>query len=98
MKLTKEELETLFNYNQADENCVCETADPVMIRKLNKLCEKSNLIFLKNSTENFNTYIFPKKWIRVKMPKEIGEEKRSEMARIARERFGIKKGSDESNG
>ena len=41
-------------------------------------------------------YTFPKKWIKVRAPKELSEEQRENMAKRARERFGFAKEGDNS--
>lgn len=39
-RLTNEERETLIRWNAADKRVIIDSADPVVIRKLDKLCEK----------------------------------------------------------
>ena len=39
-RLTNEERETLIRWSAADKRVIIDSADPVVIRKLDKLCEK----------------------------------------------------------
>lgn len=87
MKLTKTELETQINFNEEDGTASIETPNRALIHNLDKLCQKSKEITCVRRFENFKTYICPKKWIKVRAPKKISDEKRSELAEKAKERF-----------
>lgn len=86
--LTKYEQETIINYNQEEKLASCYTMDPALIRKLDKMCDLSSEITVSKSTDNCKTYTFPKKWLRVKMPRQLSEETREKLAKRARTNFG----------
>lgn len=96
LDLTKYEMETIYNYNQEDPLASCYTMDRALIRRLNVLAEKHKEITLLRSGEGMREYTFPKKWIKVRAPKELSEEQRENMAKRARERFGFAKEGDNS--
>lgn len=85
--MTKYEQETTINYNQEEAIAVCCTMDKKLIRKLDRLCEKSQTCIRVSAQNGICTYTFPKKWIRVQIPKQYSEEQRREMALRAKERF-----------
>jgi hypothetical protein len=87
-KLTKLEQETIILYNQEEDTCSCYTYDPKLMKQLDKLCAKSSDATLKNDTYGSRTYIFPKAWIKVQIPKVVTEEKRQKLAHLARQNFG----------
>lgn len=87
--ITKYEQETIINYNQDELTANIYTCDKVLIRKLDKMIEVSKVIILKTQDEDSKTYICPKKWIKVRMPRVLSDEEREKMASRARERFGI---------
>lgn len=66
------------------------TCDSSLIRKLDQLCQISKEITETKRDEHSRTYTFPKKWVKVRMPRVLSDEKRAEMAAMARERFGHK--------
>lgn len=88
MKLTNLERETTINYNQEELTAVVCTHDPALIRKLDKLSLSSSEILVIKEDENSKTYIFPKKWVKVKLPRQLSDEKRAEYAERARKNFG----------
>ena len=91
MELTRLEQETVYTYNQEDPLAYCYTMDRALIRRLDALAQKHKEITLIRSGEGMREYSFPKKWIKVRVPKEITEEARQRMADMARERFGYGK-------
>ena len=86
--LTKSELETTINYNQDDKTATCYTCDMALIRRLDKLCDVSSEIAVSKTDDYSKTYIFPKKWVKIKKPRELSDEKRAELAERARKNFG----------
>jgi hypothetical protein len=92
--LTRYEQETIINYNQEEKTCSCYTMDAALIRKLDKLCQVSKEITLATQTEDSKTYNFPKKWLKVRMPKQLTDEQREKMAQNARARFGFAKNAE----
>ena len=86
--LTKSELETTINYNQDDKTATCYTCDRALIRRLDKLCDVSSEIAVSKTDDYSKTNIFPKKWVKIKKPRELSDEKRAELAERARKNFG----------
>lgn len=84
------------DYNQEEPLASCYTMDRALIRRLDVLAEKHKEITLLRSGEGMREYTFPKKWIKVRAPKELSDEQRENMARRARERFGFANGGDNS--
>ena len=69
--LTREEKETTINWCAADDTVIVDTADPVVIRKLDKLAEAypdTYLVVRIDPNYNAKTYGFPAKYIRFGKP------------------------------
>lgn len=96
MELTKYEMETIYNYNQEEPLASCYTMDKALIRRLDALAQKHKEITIVREGEGVREYTFPKKWIKVRAPKELSDEQRENMAKRARERFGFAKEGAES--
>lgn len=88
MALSAYEQETIINYNQADQTANIYTHDPRLIRQLDELALKRKEITLIRNGEKMREYNVPKRWVKVRAPKELSEETRAKMAARARERFG----------
>jgi hypothetical protein len=70
-KLTQEEKETTINWCAADDSVTVDTADPVVLRKLDKLAEAyPDTYRVMRIDPNFaaKTYSFPAKYIRFGKP------------------------------
>ena len=91
MDRTKYEMETIYNYNQEEPLASCYTMDKALIRRLDVLAEKHKEITVVRADEGVREYAFPKKWLKVRAPKELSDEQRENMAKRARERFGFVK-------
>ena len=81
--MTKAEQETIFSYNQAEENCHCYTCDQSLIRKLDELCQKDSRITEEKSGDGYKEYNFPKKWVKIRPPRVLTEEQKQ----VIRDRF-----------
>lgn len=67
--LSRIEQETIVNSNNAEKMAEVYTADPVMIRKLDKMVEKyPNTYKVVKQDDESKTYQFPKKLIRFGAP------------------------------
>ena len=67
--LSRIEQETIINSNNAEKMAEVYTADPVMIRKLDKMVEKyPNTYKVVKQDDESKTYQFPKKLIRFGAP------------------------------
>lgn len=94
MELTRLEQETIYTYNQEEPNASCYTMDRALIRRLDALAQKHKEITVVREGEGVREYTFPKKWLKVRAPKELSDEQRENMAKRARERFGFAKKGD----
>ena len=83
--MTKYEQETIFCYNQAEENCHVYTCDQSLIRKLDKLCQKDSRITAEKSGDGYKEYNFPKKWIQIRPSRILTEEQKQ----VIRDRFAV---------
>lgn len=87
-RLTKEEQETVFLYNQASKDCTVSTSDPALIRRLDALSEKDPCVVRGPRTETCAEYQIPKRYLKVSAPRQYSDEQRQKMAdrlRAARE-------------
>ena len=89
MQLTKYERETIINYNQQEHTVTCYTCDHALIRKLDKLSKVSSEIHEEKQDEFRKTYSFPKRWLKIKMPRQLTEEERQKRADRASIQFGF---------
>ena len=96
MDLTKYEMETIYNYNQEESLAHCYTRDKSLIRRLDTLAEKHKEITVVRACEGVREYTFPKKWIKVKTPRQLSEEKRQELKNRALKNFHSEDGGDNS--
>lgn len=85
MELTRLEQKTVINTNVAEKAAEIYSADPVMIRRMDKLCEKRPDIFtcVREFKDGAKEYRRPKKCVRVSVPKVVSDKQRE----AARERF-----------
>ena len=72
-------METIINYNQDEKTASCYTHDKALIKKLNDFCAKSPDIYREKTEGDSSTYILPKKWIKIKFPRQLSDEKRAEL-------------------
>lgn len=79
MSLSNYERETIFLYNQAEENCVLTTHNPALIRKMDKFIENGEAITVLASDDGYREYSFTKKAIKVRFPRKLSDEKRAEL-------------------
>ena len=93
--LTKYEQETIINYNQEEGTAHCFTRDKALIHKLDDLCLKSTSIIVVREGDGYKEYTFPKKWVKVKMPRQLSDENRQKAAERARRNFGRRKVTDD---
>lgn len=85
MKLTAQERETVIIFSDADDTAILDTASPVMMRRMDKLCSRSDDINRVSGGELWARYVFPKKLISVRIPRQLSESQRSELASRASE-------------
>lgn len=88
MKLSKLEQETIFAYNQEEKTATVYTCDKALIRRLDKLCLLNTEITATKTDDVSKTYLFPKKWIKVKTPRKLSEENRAKLKENALKNLG----------
>lgn len=79
-KLTLSEMETTMNFDRNSDTARIYTADPVMMRKMDKLALESACVQVVSHDEYSRTYICPKSWMKVHKPRQLSEERRAELA------------------
>jgi hypothetical protein len=80
MKLTAYERETVIVFNDEEGTAILDTASPVMQRRMDKLCSKSNDINCTSRGERYARYVFPKKCVSIRIPRQLTESQRAELA------------------
>ena len=87
--MTRQEQETIISFNAAEDTAELYTADPVYIRKMDKLTEKNPEQFKLRCVEKCQgeiiakRYIFPKRFISIRskdIKRELTEKRRKELA------------------
>lgn len=74
MKLSRYEQEAVINLNADEDEATVYTANPVWIRKMDKLHrEFPEITRLKSWTEVSKTYVLPKNLIRIGKPTTLSE-------------------------
>jgi len=66
--LTKQERETVIVFNEAEPMAELYTCSQVMIRKMDKLVAEDDRFSVEKQDEVSKTYIFPKKYVKVRRP------------------------------
>ena len=88
VNLSPIEKETIIIYNEGESTAQCATYDRKLIRSLDELCLKNADISRQNSDAGSATYLFPKQWLKVRMPRQLSEGQRKSLADRARDNFG----------
>ena len=87
MKLTREELETVISFNELPD-CMAdiETPNGRMIRMLEKARAEypDEVVYLGRSAEGFERYQVPKKWVKIRAPQKISEERKERMRELGK--------------
>jgi hypothetical protein len=91
MSLTKCEQETIINFDEAAQQATVYTCNKAMMRQLDKLAQISSIVIEEKQDQYSKTYVIPKKWIKIKMPRILSSEQKQEMANRARVNFHGKK-------
>ena len=74
MKLSRYEQKVVINLNAGEDEATVYTANPVWMRKMDKLHKEfPDIIRLKSWTEVSKTYVLPKKLVRIGKPKVLSE-------------------------
>lgn len=80
-EFSKEERETIINFNEAAATASIYTHNRAIQNKLNKLREEYNIEVV-DAGDGWTEYLVPKKWVRVAPPRQVNytEEQRAAMA------------------
>ena len=79
MKLSRYEQETVINYNVAEREASVYTADPNMMKRMDKLVSQFPEVFqVENVTEVSKSYLVPKEYIKIRKPRMVSEEQREQ--------------------
>lgn len=84
MYLTNEERETIILFNEADKTATCDTCNPSLIRKLDKLCLENEEISIVRQDEFGKVYKFPKKWVKVNATVKLSNEQRQKRSELGK--------------
>lgn len=85
MSYTLIEQETNINFNAESDQCVIYTAYHPMIRKLEKLMEQyPDEVKLVCKTDDDIQVELPKKWVKIKPPREMSEEQKERLRELAK--------------
>lgn len=80
------EQETSITYNKEESFATIYTANPVDVRKLDKIfSERGEEMKLEAQTGKTRTYQVPKKWIKIRPNMIISEERRKELSERAKQ-------------
>lgn len=77
---TREEQETIINYNQAGDTASVYTYNPTLIRKLDRLAEEYDCVIKESGTGASRSYIIPKKWVKINPPRKMSDENKQKAA------------------
>lgn len=83
-KPSLEEQETTINYDRSDDMARIYTADPMMMRKLDKIAAENAALAMKSQDEIGRWYECPKSWIKVQKPRQVSQETRDRLAEYSR--------------
>lgn len=87
--MTRREQETIISFNAAEDSAELYTADPVYIRKLDKLVKSNPKQFKQGRVETYQgeivakCYMFPKRFLSIRskdIKRELTEKQREELA------------------
>lgn len=86
--LTNEERETVICFNEHDSTARVFTYNRKMLNYLREQASdpQSKCIALEDNLNGGLTFEVPKKWVKVRRTRQISEERRAELAALARER------------
>lgn len=77
MNITRLEQETIVNFNAAEDTASVYTADPVYMRKLDKLCEREPVSYkLVKQDKDGKWYEMPKRLVRFATTRIMTEEQK----------------------
>jgi len=88
MNLSNLERETIILYNEAEKTATVDTCSPALMRRMDQYCAEHPECSLVRKDEYGAKYVCPKKWIKVRLPRQLSDAQRREMALRADHNFG----------
>lgn len=87
--MMREELETIISFNETPELADIETPNATLKKKLAEYMQEypDDMKFLGSNNE-FDRYLIPKKWIKIRPPRKMTEEQRAAAIERAKINFG----------
>lgn len=93
MKLSNFEKETIIIFNEAEDTATIDTYNKPLISRMEKLIDKYPDSIEASKTIYGNTYVIPKKWLKVNPPPIYSEEVKQKFSdSLARVRYQKKNG------
>lgn len=86
--MTREEQETTITFDRASDEATIYTADPVMMRKIDKLLDSGASVAVVREDAFSRTYRCPSKWVKMVPPRQYSKEQREKMSQRAKENLG----------
>lgn len=77
--MTSYERETYINMNDAEDEAVLCTYNTTWLNRMDKVCQNRQEFICRKRVDGYGEYLFPKKLVSIKIPKELSEEKRQLM-------------------
>lgn len=78
-KPSRAEQETIIIFNEESSECEIYTHNTKLKNRLAKFASNTPIVVLKNEDEYSQTYICPKKYIKVQMPRQYSDETKEKM-------------------
>ena len=88
MSLSNIERETVILFNEAEKTAIVDTCSSALIRHMDKYCADHADCSLIGKDEYGAKYVCPKRWIKVRAPRQLSDDQRREMAMRADYNFG----------
>ena len=81
MKLTKAEQETIILFNEAEQTASVYTHNAALLHQLERLCcsHPAQVRQTERGRHSGATYLLPKKWVKLRAPVKMSEERRAIM-------------------
>ncbi len=76
IELSRHEMETILNFNAAEDRANCFTMDKTQIRRWKKILEEHDDVVLIREDEGLLEIEVPKSWVKVKPPRKMSEEQK----------------------
>ena len=81
MKYTKEELETIIRFDEADPQATIYTCNQRMKNRMKSIQEqRPEEVELIREDEHSITYTFPKRWVKINPTRQLSQEEKERMA------------------